>query len=175
MRSPRCLKAALCISRSPTEKENYASIHEIGRAPVDVSIMIEKLVRLLRPDAEQKKIKLIIEPPEDVNGFVQADAAQLEQVLLNLALNAVAAMPQGGTLHFKVSDREEKLRVDISDTGNGIPSEIQSRIFDPYFTTRSDGTGMGLALCDKIVRQHDGTIDFETSPAGTTFTVVLPR
>lgn len=153
---------------------NYASIHEIGRAPVDVSVMIEKLVRLLRPDAEQKKIKLIVEPLKNVSGLVQADAAQLEQVLLNLALNAFAAMPQGGTLHFKVSDLEGKLSVNISDTGNGIPPEIQSRIFDPYFTTRSDGTGMGLALCDKIVRQHDGSIDFETSPRGTTFTVTLP-
>ncbi len=154
---------------------NYASIHEIGRAPVDVSVMIEKLVRLLRPDAEQKKIKLIVEPPSKIAGTIQADAAQLEQVLLNLALNAIAAMPQGGTLRFRVSDQEGKLRIDISDTGNGVPPEIRSRIFDPYFTTRSDGTGMGLALCDKIVRQHDGSIDFETSPTGTTFTVLLPN
>ncbi|MEI7460991.1 MAG: ATP-binding protein [Pirellula sp.] len=66
-------------------------------------------------------------------------------------------------------------RIDIIDEGNGVPPEIQSRIFDPYFTTRSDGTGMGLALCDKIVRQHDGSIDFETSPRGSTFTVLLPR
>ena len=154
---------------------NYASIHEIGRAPVDVSVMIEKLVRLLRPDAEQKKIKLVVEPPRKTAVTVQADAAQLEQVLLNLALNAIAAMPDGGTLRFRVSDMEGKLRIDISDTGNGVPPEIQSRIFDPYFTTRSDGTGMGLALCDKIVRQHDGSIDFETSPIGTTFTVLLPN
>ena len=153
---------------------NYASIHEIGRAPVNVSAMIEKLVRLLRPDAEQKKIKLIVEPPRKIAGTIQADAAQLEQVLLNLALNAIAAMAHGGTLRFSVSDQEGKLRIDISDTGNGIPSEIQSRIFDPYFTTRSDGTGMGLALCDKIVRQHDGSIDFKTNRLGTTFTVVLP-
>ena len=154
---------------------NYASIHEIGRAPVDVSVMIDKLVRLLRPDAEQKKIKIIIEPQRKISGSIQADAAQLEQVLLNLALNAIAAMPKGGILRFNVSDKEGKLRIDISDTGNGVPLEIQSRIFDPYFTTRSDGTGMGLALCDKIVRQHDGSIDFETSPTGTTFTVLLPN
>lgn len=153
---------------------NYASIHEIGRAPVDVSTMIEKLVRLLRPEAEKKKVKLIVKPPRTPISSIQADAAQLEQVLLNLALNGVAAMPNGGTLLFKVSHQEEKLRIDIRDTGNGIPAEIQSRVFDPYFTTRSDGTGMGLALCDKIVRQHDGSIDFETSPNGTTFSVLLP-
>ena len=154
---------------------NYASIHEIGRAPVDVTIMIEKLVRLLRPDAEQKKIKLIVESTANTSVTIQADAAQLEQVFLNLALNAVEAMPNGGSLRFKLSDQEGKLRVDIIDEGNGVPPEIQSRIFDPYFTTRSDGTGMGLALCDKIVRQHDGSIDFETSPRGSTFTVLLPR
>ena len=137
--------------------------------------MIEKLVRLLRPDAEQKRIKLIVESPANTTATIQADAAQLEQVFLNLALNAVAAMPNGGSLRFKLSDQEGKLRVDIIDEGNGVPPEIQSRIFDPYFTTRSDGTGMGLALCDKIVRQHDGSIDFETSPRGSTFTVLLPR
>ncbi len=154
---------------------NYASIHEIGRAPVDVTVMIEKLFRLLRPDAEQKRIKLIVESPANIAVAIQADAAQLEQVFLNLALNAVAAMPNGGSLRFKLSDQEGKLCIDIIDEGNGVPPEIQSRIFDPYFTTRSDGTGMGLALCDKIVRQHDGSIDFETSPRGSTFTVLLPR
>ncbi len=154
---------------------NYASIHEIGRAPVDVTVMIEKLFRLLRPDAEQKRIKLFVESMANTSVTIQADAAQLEQVFLNLALNAVAAMPQGGSLRFKLSDHESKLRIEIIDEGNGVPPEIQSRIFDPYFTTRSDGTGMGLALCDKIVRQHDGSIDFETSPNGSTFTVLLPR
>ena len=154
---------------------NYASIHEIGRAPVDVTVMIEKLFRLLRPDAEQKKIKLIVESTANTSVTIQADAAQLEQVFLNLALNAVEAMPNGGSLRFRLSDQEGKLRIDIIDEGNGVPPEIQSFIFDPYFTTRSDGTGMGLALCDKIVRQHDGSIDFETSPRGSTFTVLLPR
>lgn len=154
---------------------NYASIHEIGRAPVDVTVMIEKLFRLLRPDAEQKRIKLFVESMANTSVTIQADAAQLEQVFLNLALNAVAAMPNGGSLRFKLSDQETKLRIEIIDEGNGVPSEIQSRIFDPYFTTRRDGTGMGLALCDKIVRQHDGSIDFETSPHGSTFTVLLPR
>ena len=154
---------------------NYASIHEIGRAPVDVTVMIEKLFRLLRPDAEQKKIKLIVESTANTSVTIQADAAQLEQVFLNLALNAVEAMSNGGSLRFRLSDQEGKLRIDIIDEGNGVPPEIQSRIFDPYFTTRSDGTGMGLALCDKIVRQHDGSIDFETSPRGSIFTVLLPR
>ncbi len=153
---------------------SYASIHEIGRGPVDVVSLIEKLIRLLRPDAEQKMVSLQMEMPVLPVKTIQADASQLEQVLLNLALNAVAAMPTGGKVVFRVSEEDEQLRIDVCDSGNGIPQEIQARIFDPYFTTRSDGTGMGLALCDKIIRQHDGSIDFQTSPQGTVFTLLLP-
>lgn len=153
---------------------NYASIHEIGRSPVNAMHLIEKLFRLLRPDAEQKGVKLEVLSAPDVVAELQADAAQLEQVFLNLALNAIAAMPEGGTLRFRLLNQLDRLRIDVSDTGRGIPAEIQSQIFDPYFTTRSDGTGMGLALCDKIVRQHDGSIEFQTSPRGTTFSVMLP-
>jgi len=98
----------------------------------------------------------------------------LEQVLLNLALNAMSAMPDGGTLTFRVSQPSDALRCDVVDSGRGIPLEIQSQVFDPYFTTRNDGTGMGLALCDKIIRQHDGSIDFRTGPQGTEFTILLP-
>jgi signal transduction histidine kinase len=63
----------------------------------------------------------------------------------------------------------------VADTGSGIPEDLRDKVFDPYFTTRSTGTGMGLALCEKIVRQHDGTIGFQSGSQGTTFTVSLPR
>ena len=153
---------------------NYASITELGRTPVDVTPLIEKLVRLLRPQADMQGIKIKIELPSEMVGLVEADSGRLEQVFLNLALNAMAAMPKGGTLTFCISNQEDSIRIDVADTGNGIPPEIQSRVFDPYFTTRNDGTGMGLALCDKIVRQHDGSIDFQSSSRGTEFTVTLP-
>jgi two-component system nitrogen regulation sensor histidine kinase GlnL len=153
---------------------NYAVIHDLGRTPVDVRYLIQKLIRLLRPDAERKNVVMELETAPDCDCLIQADATKLEQVLLNLALNAFAAMPNGGALRFCISTQANHLRIDVSDTGNGIPTEIQSKIFDPYFTTRNDGTGMGLAICDKIVRQHDGSIDFESSPAGTTFRVILP-
>ncbi len=153
---------------------NYASITELGRAPVDVALLVEKLVRLLRPQAESQQIKVNVDPPREMVGLIQADSVGLEQVLLNLALNAMAAMPSGGLLGFRIRRQKDAIRVDVSDTGNGIPAEIQAKIFDPYFTTRSDGTGMGLALCDKIIRQHDGSIEFRTGPKGTEFTVLLP-
>ncbi|MCM2369364.1 two-component system sensor histidine kinase NtrB [Aporhodopirellula aestuarii] len=154
---------------------NYASINEIGLTPVDVTLLVEKLIRLLRPQAEKQNVKIRVEPAREMLGLIQADSVRLEQVLLNLAINAIASMPNGGVLRFVITGEDSSIRIDVIDNGNGIPDDIQTKIFDPYFTTRSDGTGMGLALCDKIIRQHNGNLDFETSPEGTTFTVMLPK
>lgn len=164
---------------------NYASSTQIGRSSVDVTILIEKLVRLLRPQAEKQNVKLKVDLPREMVGLIQADSVALEQVFLNLALNGLAAMPEGGILTFSVARHEDEVQIDVIDTGNGIPPEIRTKVFDPYFTTRSEGTGMGLALCDKIIRQHEGSIDFQTvlrddqhssdpSIGGTVFTVRLP-
>ncbi len=153
---------------------NYASIHQIGRAPVDVKLLLEKLIRLLRPDAEQKNVQLEAVLPSSVSGVIQADAAQLEQVFLNLALKRNCC-----------HDRRWNLEISNRGTGRQIANRYQryrhwhsARI--PIANLRSllhDQTrriGMGLALCDKIVRQHDGSIDFQTSSKGTTFSVLLP-
>ena len=158
---------------------NYASMNEPGRTPVVMGQLIEKLVRLLRPQAESQRIAIVVHLPPKPLGTVLADSGQLEQVLLNLALNGIAAMPDGGTLTFVVTRQDAAIRIDVIDTGQGIPADVRSQVFDPYFTTRPEGTGMGLALCHKIVQQHGGSIDFRTSEergnqAGTEFTVLLP-
>ncbi|MCA9012663.1 MAG: PAS domain S-box protein [Planctomycetaceae bacterium] len=158
---------------------NYATVNDVGRSPVLIRNLVEKLVRLLRPQADSHSIVIDVNLPSKPVGTVLADEAQLEQVLLNLALNGIDAMPDGGTLTFTVSRQDAFVRIDVADTGIGIPPEIQSQIFDPYFTTRPEGTGMGLALCYKYIRQHGGTIDFRTGEdrgglPGTEFTVLLP-
>jgi two-component system sensor histidine kinase HydH len=158
---------------------NYATVNDVGRSPVVVRNLIEKLVRLLRPQTDSHNVAIDVNLPPIPLGTVLADEAQLEQVLLNLALNGIAAMPDGGTLTFTVSRQDAFVRIDVSDTGIGIPPEIRSQIFDPYFTTRPEGTGMGLALCYKYIRQHGGMIDFRTGDdrgglPGTEFTVLLP-
>lgn len=153
---------------------NYASMKELGRSTVDVAFLMEKLARLLRPQAAQQRILIKLELPDLPFRTIQADSVQLEQVLLNLALNAMSAMRNGGQMTIRVEADDDWLHILVRDTGHGIPPEIQSRIFDPYFTTRNDGTGMGLALCDKIVRQHGGNIDFRTGADGTEFHVSLP-
>lgn len=158
---------------------SYATVNEVGKSPVVIGQLIEKLVRLLRPQTNNQDIQIEVRLPPQPLGTVMADEAQLEQVLLNLALNGIAAMPDGGTLTFAVSRQGAFVRIDVADTGVGIPPAIQSQIFDPYFTTRPEGIGMGLALCYKHVRQNGGTIDFRTGEdrggmTGTEFTVLLP-
>jgi signal transduction histidine kinase len=110
------------------------------------------------------------------------DAGQMKQVLLNLILNSIHAMPGSGTLTLSAILTEEQalggpaLRLLVSDTGVGIAAAQRSRIFDPFFTTRDDGTGLGLAIVHAIVEAHRGRIDVESAEGrGTTFTIVLPH
>ncbi|HSP89669.1 MAG TPA: ATP-binding protein, partial [Vicinamibacterales bacterium] len=113
--------------------------------------------------------------PEDP--LVQADHFQIEQLFLNLVLNALQAMPKGGILTLKTKPAEGRVIAEVRDTGVGIPDAIRDRIFDPFFTTRAvgEGTGLGLAVSDSIVRAHGGRMDVESrAGAGTAFRVSLP-
>ncbi len=153
---------------------NYASMQPASFSPVNVPALIEKLVRLLRPQAAQQNVAIDILLPTDPFPNIQGDSVRLEQVLLNLALNGLAAMPGGGRLTIRFEASEAHACIAISDTGQGIPVAVHERVFDPYFTTRPHGTGMGLAVSEKIVRQHGGNIDFATSSTGTEFLITLP-
>jgi signal transduction histidine kinase len=101
----------------------------------------------------------------------------MEQVLVNLVLNAIAAMPAGGRLAFHHVMDGPFLTLIVSDTGEGIPEENLEKIFDPFFTTKrnGEGTGLGLAVCRKIIEQHGGKISASSRPGeGTEFSVSLP-
>ena len=109
--------------------------------------------------------------------MVQADPDQMQQVLLNIIVNALHAMPQGGEL--KVATRlikaEGVVEVAVSDNGRGIAEADVEKIFEPFFTTKTSGTGLGLAICRNIVESHRGTVDVESAPGqGTTFRIRLP-
>ena len=134
-------------------------------------------MKLISPQAEKQKIEIRVELPDGPSVIIDADRGRLEQVLLNLLVNAMESMPLGGTLTVRLSvtgTPEATVRLEVIDTGRGIPKSIQDRIFDPYFTTKNDGTGMGLALCDKIVRQHEGRLGFHSTSQGTVFEMTLP-
>jgi len=108
---------------------------------------------------------------------VMADHLQMEQLFLNLVLNALQSMPDGGTLFLRTLRRHDAVAVEVRDSGTGIPEEIRDRIFDPFFTTREvgEGTGLGLAVSDSIVAAHGGMIEVESSVGkGTLFRVAIP-
>ncbi len=157
---------------------DFASVGRLNLGPVDLYELISRQAELVRPQAELAGIDVRIAVPDKPLPPLTADRARLEQVLLNLLINAIEAMPQGGQLVVQLQvdnvETPATVRIDIADTGPGIPDTIRDRVFDAYFTTKSQGTGMGLALCDKITRQHSGSLDVESSAAGTTFSVTLP-
>ena len=104
------------------------------------------------------------------------DPDGVEQVLLNLYLNALEAMGPGGVLSVSLrKDSDGRIRVEVSDTGPGIGRDEISRIFDPYFTTKSSGTGLGLAVVHKVVKAHGGELQVESVPGkGTAVSILLP-
>ena len=101
----------------------------------------------------------------------------LRQALLNLALNACQAMPDGGTLSIAAAPTSRgRVEIDVEDTGVGIPPENLSRIFDLYFTTKEKGSGIGLSMVYRIVQLHDGEVEVQSTPGhGTTFRLIFPQ
>ena len=97
-----------------------------------------------------------------------------EQAVLNLMINALEAMPQGGTLTLSAAVIDGEFRVSVKDSGPGIPPEVQKNLFLPYFSTKTTGSGMGLALSEKLISQHGGHIEFRTGPEGATFDISVP-
>jgi signal transduction histidine kinase/CheY-like chemotaxis protein len=144
-------------------------------APVDVHNTIEEVTDLLSRTID-KRIRIVNELCAEPS-CVPGDSTQLYQVLLNLALNARDAMPEGGILRFRTWNKRESLILRVEDTGTGITDEVRNRIFEPFFTTKEakKGTGMGLAMAYGIVKNHGGAITVESQPnQGTQFEIALP-
>jgi two-component system sensor histidine kinase HydH len=133
-------------------------------------------LKLVERQAQQKQITIDTRNSEDID-LVKIDPDRINQVLLNLYLNAIEAMESGGRLRIAVSGRSEngELTIQVSDTGNGIAADDLTKIFDPYFTTKSSGTGLGLAIAHNIVEALGGAIEVNSKAGvGTTFTLTLP-
>jgi signal transduction histidine kinase len=113
----------------------------------------------------------------EATALVQGNATELRRVLMNLIVNAIDAMPHGGTLDVTTRDVATMVWVTLKDSGTGMQPEVQTRIFDPFFTTKAVGmgTGLGLSICHQIIVRHGGTITVASTPGkGTTFTIKLP-
>lgn len=139
-----------------------------------INSLLEKVLTFTSPMLRQHKIDLV-ENYDNSIPTIEVDAERIKQVFVNLILNAVQAMPDGGTLTIRTYHDEKWLYTDFTDTGPGIsPSEITS-IFDPFYTTKENGIGLGLSISNQILRTHGGHINVEsTKEQGTTFSVKLP-
>ena len=151
----------------------YARPAPLSIATFDAAAAIEEVLLLLEHRASPGSLKVIREFAPSIPWPV--DAQQFRQILWNLCLNAVEAMPNGGELRVAAAVRSERLEVSVNDTGDGIGAADLSHVFEPFFSTKSEGTGLGLALVHRIVQDHGGEIDVRSSPSlGTTFTLTLP-
>jgi signal transduction histidine kinase len=143
---------------------------------VDLNVVVGDVVSLLEHQFDLHRVKVRRELCEGAV-VVSGMEHKLQQVFLNLFLNAKDAMPRGGWLTIATRLDGDRAIVEIGDTGSGIPSEYIARIYDPFFTTKAigQGTGLGLSITYGIVREHDGAIDCESTPGqGTRFTLTLP-
>jgi len=145
---------------------------------ISIKEMVEKTERLLKNELNIKRIKFTTMIQEDLSP-VRIDKSRLQQALLNLLLNGIQAMPEGGELSLviKPDSQSGDIRIDVRDTGMGIPEEKLSSIFDPFFTTKKEGegTGLGLSVTYNIIQRHNGRISVKsTLGKGTCFSIFLP-
>jgi len=169
-RIEQIITGLLMFARPPAARPQECELHQVLDKTLDV-------IELQLGDA---RVALTKEWEDDVP-IVYADPDLTQQVFLNLCLNAIQAMPEGGELHVATAVRRYRTRrsmVDVSfrDTGNGIAKDLMDKIFDPFFTTRSTGTGLGLSISVQIVREVGGTITAKNNPSGggATFRVSFP-
>ena len=133
----------------------------------------QQLCELLKTINLPKKIHLTLNIPPETK--LAADPTFLQRILTNLVNNAVQAMPEGGDLTIEGAQEDNTTAITITDTGVGIPPEVQTKIFTPMFTTKAKGQGLGLAVVKRLIEAQGGTISFQSQPGkGTTFTVRLP-
>lgn len=149
------------------------------RPPEWTQIAVEELlgdvVRTLRPQAEHCKVALASAVDCGADCRLEGDPGQLRQVLVNLGLNAIEAMPGGGCLELRARRLDGHIEVEVADTGTGIAPDDEPRIFSAFFTTKTGGTGLGLAVARDLVLAHGGVLSFRTALGqGTTFTAKLP-
>lgn len=154
----------------------FSRPEELSPAAVGLWGLCDDVARVIGAEAHAAGVKIDNACPPDLPD-VYADQAMLRQAVLNLALNAVQAMPRGGTLRFEARRGPSRtLELRVSDTGVGIEPDALARIFDLYFTTKAGGTGLGLSMVYRTVHLHDGTIEVESTPGhGTTFRLRLPQ
>lgn len=155
---------------------DFSRIRTGDRNPIDIAEIIRSSANLISHQKRGDSIEIRLEIAEPLPP-VNADGGQIQQAVIALATNAIDAMPEGGILTFRASYRENRVALEVEDTGVGIPTDDLSKIFEPFFTTKEvgKGTGLGLAVCYGIITDHGGRLSVRSNLGrGTAFTIYLP-
>lgn len=152
---------------------SYARSNQDSTMVIDLAEVVAHAAALLQHEADQRHINLVTECPEPV--LIAGNRDRLGQALLNIGKNAIQAVSDGGTVRITLETAGKQTEIRVGDDGHGINQEDLPRIFEPFFTTKARGTGLGLALCRKIIEEHDGKITVQSVVgAGTVVTVIIP-
>lgn len=152
----------------------YSRIGKIETVPVDVAKIIDLITDILEHHFQMSKITLKKSITPNLP-LVMGNEKQLQEVFMNIMRNSVDAMADGGNISINAVKEKEFVRIDITDTGEGMSQKVLDKIFEPFFTTKQDGTGLGMAVCYTIVKEHGGELRYTSKiDKGTTATVLLP-
>jgi signal transduction histidine kinase len=153
---------------------DFTRPRELHLEEIDLRIMLEDVAQLAAPDAEQHGVAIDLHMTEQ-RLPVKVDIDLMKQAILNVVINGVQAMPQGGRLTVSASSQKGVALAEVQDQGKGIPKDLHDKVFELYFTTKKEGSGIGLAQTYQILQWHYGTVDFESSEAtGTVFRFHIP-
>lgn len=153
---------------------NFARPIDLNFEPTDVNTLLRKVLEMVIPHAEKKQVELSANLDGNLP-VVPTDQTRMTQVFYNLIMNAVQASMPGQRILMRTEKKKNQISVEFADTGCGIPPDLQRRIFDPFFSTKKDGSGMGLAISKRIVELHQGKLLCQSHPhQGTIFTIFLP-
>lgn len=152
----------------------FARPPELHAQESDVADIVRNVVELERLDAEKHgaKLQLVTAPSHLV---ARCDAAKVHQIVMNLVRNAIEAVRPGGHVTVELIPNHDEFRIRVQDDGQGIADDVRSRIFEPFFSTKEGGTGLGMSIVHSLVSLHGGAIALDTSPRGTRFDVTIPR
>jgi signal transduction histidine kinase len=164
------------LNRMVSDFLSYGRPARLKLRELDARLLIEEVVALISAQAGEQGVRIEVTSESDVDTTVEGDAEQLRTCFSNLMINAIQAMPGGGDLRVTLRTGDDDLIVEVEDSGVGILPEHLGQVFEPYYSTKETGIGLGLPLTRKIIEEHGGTVEVTSEPAvGTKFKVVLPR
>lgn len=164
------------LNRLVTDFLSYGRPAKLKIREIDARSLIDEVRTLVGAQSGQQNVRINIVSNGDGNTLIKADPEQLKTCFSNLMINAVQAMPEGGSLEIRLHPDDSHVEIDFTDTGGGIDPQALEQIFEPYYSTKETGIGLGLPLTRKIIEEHGGKIDVASEPGkGTTFKVILPK